>query len=225
VGGGLAVNLAGLDLFLPSSAFFFAALLAWLAARHLKAVTLRLRPEPYASILISGALFIFGTFILGQALDRVKASGLLKRAEALCDARRFEEALPLFQKSLALNPAEVEAWYFYGAAQQDLGRPEGLSPAAQALEAAAGLSPDFALLSYKRGALALAMKDPQAAETHWRRQTRIDPYFLPAWQALADLLASQRRVAETRAVLEEAAAWHPERPDLRRNLELLRKLR
>jgi Tfp pilus assembly protein PilF len=60
------------------------------------------------------------------------------------------------------------------------------------------------------------------AEAYFRRQIRVDPYYLPAVQQLTSLLAGQRRYAEAREVLEQAQPRFPERADLKANLELLR---
>lgn len=222
IGASLVMNLASLDLFLPSTAFFFILALAHLAALRQKVRGLQARPEPYAGLLMSAGLFLFTMFVTGQALGLPQGSLLLRRAENLANAGQLAEALPQFQAAAQRDPANPEPWYFLGCASMDLGQPTGLTRAAQAFEQASQLSPDFALLNQRRGLLALRLGQADQAEAYFRRQIRVDPYYLPAVQQLTSLLAGQRRYAEAREVLEQAQPRFPERADLKANLELLR---
>jgi len=222
IGGSLVMNLASLDLFLPSTAFFFIMALAHLASLRQNVRGLQARPEPYAGILMSIALFIFAMFVASQAAGLPQSSFLLGRAEGLANAGQLEQALPQFKAAAERDPADPEPWYFLGCANLDLGQPAGLTAAAEAFEQAGQLSPDFALLNQRRAQLALKQGQPDLAEGYLRRQMKVDPYFLPAVQQLTSLLAQQRRYAAARSVLEQAQPYFPDRADLKANLELLR---
>jgi len=86
LGASLLMNLAALDLFLPSTAFFFILALAHVATRRLPARGLMAQAEPYAGFLMSAGLFILAAFITGQALGLPQSSLFLRRAEALANA-------------------------------------------------------------------------------------------------------------------------------------------
>lgn len=222
IGGSLVMNLASLDLFLPSTAFFFIMALAHLASMRQGARGLQARPEPYAGILMSMGLFLFAMFVASQAVGLPQSSLLLRRAEGLANAGHLSEALPQFKAAAERDPANVEAWYFLGCASMDQGEATGLTRAAEAFEEAGKLSPDFALLNQRRGLLALKQGQADLAEGYLRRQIQVDPYYLPALQQLTTLLVQQRRYTEARALLEQALPFFPDRADLRANLELLR---
>jgi len=223
IGGCLVMNLASLDLFLPSTAFFLIMALAHLASLRQGVRGLQARPEPYAGILMSLGLFIFAMFVASQAVGLPQSSLLLRRAESLASAGRISEALPQFKAAAERDPANPEAWYFLGCASMGLGEATGLTSAAEAFEQAGQLSPDFALLNQRRALLALKQGQADLAEGYLRRQIRVDPYYLPAVQQLTTLLAQQRRITEARALLEQAQPFFPDRADLKANLELLRR--
>lgn len=207
--GSLAVNLASLDLFLPSSFLPFAALAGLALARFGEpGGSLGLNPEPASSLLVSaGLLLVVSQPLFGSWLNW-SASRELYAAKRLSQARNIEGALPLYRRALDGDALNLEARYFYASALQERAKPGDLEAAQLQFEALATLAPDYVLIHQKLGALAQAEGDWATAEAEYAKQVRLDPYLEVAWDGLAHSLHVQGRSGESVATLTEAIRFN-----------------
>ena len=224
--GSLACNLAGLDLFLPSTLLPFTLLLALgvaLAARRAPAVSLN--PENYARLLVSVGLAFMVSAPIVQAQLRWQASRLLAQAEGLSRQGHYDQALPAYQMALQLDPALLEARYFLACDLQDRDHPGDLEAALAAFDVLRQWAPDYVQVHARLGRLYQSLgRTPEAAQED-EAQLKLDPWDLPTVQALANLYAGIGRLAEAEAVLADAAMRWPANADIARNLGAVQKAR
>ncbi|HXC63030.1 MAG TPA: O-antigen ligase family protein, partial [bacterium] len=130
LGGSLACNLAGLDLFLPSTLLPFSLLAAL-------GVALATEEAPALSAELRGGMrwvMGFGRLILAaapvfQSWMRWQASKRTALAEQLSRAGRLDDAVEPYQDALQLDPSQLEARYFLGCDLQDRGKGTDLKDA------------------------------------------------------------------------------------------------
>jgi tetratricopeptide (TPR) repeat protein len=220
--GSLACNLASLDLYLPSTLLPF-CLLAALAARvaGLPSVAPSIKSQGYVKVLASVGVLLFASAPPIQARMRWQASRDLAQAKALSEARRFDEALPLYQRSLYLHPSELEARYFLASSYQDRALATDLQEAEIEYAELRRYAPDYVLVHAKLARLYTVEGRFDEAAEHWQRQLQLDPYLVQAVQELSSLYAAQGKLVEAREVLSAAVIRFPERVDFRQNLQRL----
>jgi O-antigen ligase len=219
--GSLLGNLASLDLFLPSSFYFFTLLSALALSRYASLPgALGLNAEPYAAALLSLCLLFLGLLPSLQSLALWRSSRSLSQARELSQSGNFTAAVKSYDDALQGNPVNLEALYFKASSLQDSGKP---AEALQSYDALQKHAPDYVLVHDKRARalLSLGRKDEAAAE--WETQLRLDPWFLPGVQSLSTLYASQGLVMQAAAVLAKAAERFPENSEIKKNLGILRQ--
>jgi O-antigen ligase len=218
--GCLVTNLASLDLFLPSTFFFF-TILAALALRLYggQAAAIGIHAETYAAAILSFCLFFLASFPALQTLAAWRGSRSLAAGRALSQSGQFEAAIPLYDEALRGDPTNTEALYFKGASQLDSGHP---AEALKTFDALQALAPDYVLVHDKRARADKALGRLDEAAKEWERQLELDPWLLTAVQELAGLYASQARLGEAARVLEGALPRFPGNADIARNLRLIR---
>ena len=254
LGGSLVLNLFALDLFLPQTFWFFALACAAGAARFaspLKAIGLK--PEPYASILVSVVLVFLSSFIGAQAGGRWIASKDLETGKRIARSGDFEKAIPYLTNSKALDPANPESRYFLASAYMDK---KQYKESEEEFRELMEFAPDYILLHHKVGSLYLQQDRNQEAINSFKRQVQLDPWFLPAnqglltamyrnkdmqleetmdavlgrfpnnaslWRNRAALSHSKSDLEATVKALEKVLQLDPENTEDKKNLEQLRK--
>ena len=119
---------------------------------------------------------------------------------------QFHRQALLCYETAARLEAKAFAWNYYRAlALQSLGRPE----AAQGLQRADTLNPDFAPLQWRLGKAALARGDFEAAKARFRGALRLNPEGYPARLALAQALAAQDSAAAADSLIGRAISDFP----------------
>jgi Flp pilus assembly protein TadD len=133
----------------------------------------------------------------------------IERARALCDLGRFDDAAPLLQRAVALEPQNADAWCLL--AQAQLGRHND-EDALQAAGTALSLAPDdewpHRLFSVALQRLGRNEESLLAA----REATRVAPYAWPAFVRLAHAALAdghRSRHDEALAAAEQAVALAP----------------
>jgi O-antigen ligase len=220
--GSLACNLASLDSYLPSTLLPF-CLLAALAARvaGLPVLTGSIRVQPYAKALTTVGLILLAGLPPLQAQMRWRASRDLAEAKALSEAGRFDEAIPLYQRAIYLQPSELEARYFLASSYQDRAKGTDLRDAEREYAELRLQAPDYVLVHAKLARLYTAEGRVAEAAEHWQRQLQLDPYLAQGIQELSSLYASQGQLGMARDVLSAGVQRFPERADFRQNLAML----
>ena len=219
LGGSLSCNLAGLDLFLPSTLLPFTLLAAL-------GVALATEKAPALSAELRGGMrwvMGFGLLILAaapvfQAWMRWQASKRTALAEQLSRAGRLDDAVEPYRDALQLDPSLVEARYFLGCDLQDRGKGTDLKDAETVFEGLREWAPDYVQVHARLGALYQAEGRLPEALQEYQRQLALDPWDLGTVQALASLEAGAGRLDLTEVVLKDAAARWPENADVSRNL-------
>lgn len=220
----LACNLGSLDLFLPSTLLPFlmlAALGTVLSAERSPAITLN--PENYARLLVSFGLALMASVPLVQGRLHWEGLRQLQQAKALSMQARFDEAIPLYQSAVDMEPGLLEARYFLGCSLQDRAKGDDLFKAEAVFKELRQWAPDYVLVHERLGRLYQAQGREAEAIPAWQRQVQLDPWYLPAVQALASLYSSQGRLADAEALLADATLRWPGQADLARNLAALRQ--
>jgi tetratricopeptide (TPR) repeat protein len=129
-------------------------------------------------------------------------------AQALIDADRPVEALPLLAEGLAEAPDDPRLRLLLGVALQRAGRVE---EAVAAFERAAELAPDSGLARYNLGAAHFALGNWDAAADAFLAVPERDPGIAPAaWLNAGFSRLKAGRTAEGKALLERAVAADPD---------------
>jgi tetratricopeptide (TPR) repeat protein len=147
-----------------------------------------------------------------EAAERV-AQVLLMRGEdpdalhllALIRIRqnRVEEALPFFQRSLAMRPRHAHVRFNLGKALALLQRD---ADAAAALEQAVMLDPGLAAAWHELGEVQVRLQQPKEAEVSFRRVLALEPEHLLAKLSLGVLLKDTGNPTEGESLLTEGLA-------------------
>ena len=226
LGGSLACNLGGLDLFLPSTLLPFtlmAALGTALATDRAPVLTARLQGG-MRWVMSIGLLLLAAAPVL-QAQMHWHASQSTAQAEQLSRAGRLDLAVGTYQEALLMDPGLLEARYFLGCSLQDLGSPQNLEDAEAAFQELRQWAPDYVQVHARLGWLYQAQGRVPEAVQSFERQLALDPWDLDTVRSLSSLAASAGRLDLAEGVLAAAAARWPRDPDLARNLAAVRRAR
>jgi tetratricopeptide (TPR) repeat protein len=155
--------------------------------------------------------------------DDARDVGLeLERASALCELRRFEEAIELLQQLLAREPDSAPAWCLLAQAQL------GVGDAYAALDAAGhaiALEPDEEWPHRLRSIAFEQLGVTDSAIGAAREAARVGPYSWRAHSGLATALVIKRDLDEAWAAAERGAALAPHEPDTHYALGLVANAR
>jgi arylsulfatase A-like enzyme/Flp pilus assembly protein TadD len=117
---------------------------------------------------------------------------------AMIDNGRFDEALDLLKRSLALVDFDPETWNYLGVAYWNMGRYE---EAFQAYERALSLDGNYAIVFNNRGSLRLSLflkerrpEELRQALEDFRKAVELDPKYASAWNGLGVGLLQSREI-------------------------------
>jgi len=130
-------------------------------------------------------------FAKATKIDPGNAAVYLYRAVLTARLGRFDEAIELEKKSIALDPEHLRGYRTLGATLYDAGR---YAEAQAALQKAVELSPQSPLTHYYRGVVLLAQDRPDQALPEMQ-QEGFEPWRLPG-EALAYYAAGRRRESD-----------------------------
>ena len=129
-----------------------------------------------------------------------------RKAVALVQTRRFQEARDLCEQVCKTDPVDAEAWLMLGAVHGLLGNP---ADAVACCHRATSLEPGNSQAHYN---LATALKDlgrfEEAADAY-RQALRCKPDYVDAWDALGFVLMSLGRHGEAVAAYREVLRYTP----------------
>lgn len=123
-------------------------------------------------------------------------------------ARRWREALPIWQRAVQEQPRQVWVWYGLANCQLQLGQ---TARAVASLTACIALEPEFAEGYFQRGAALLGAKDYAAALIDFGRALELRPERNDALVNRALALLGENCEAEAVACLNTALAREPQR--------------
>ena len=153
-----------------------------------------------------------------MAKQNVLTRSKKKKAEALLQQRRFQEARELYGRICQLDPQDYDAWLTFGALSGQL---KQYQDAQQALEKAVQLRPDVFEGHFNLARLYELQHRLAEAATHYRHCLRLRPQALNVHLALAPLMAQLGRLPEAEQVCRDGLRFEPNNPSLHNNLGII----
>jgi len=135
------------------------------------------------------------------------ARGLVRRAHALFEAKRFAEALASAERATVLDPLDSHAQVALGYACAGVGRP---GDALQAFERALHLDPRQAKAHAGTGLALAALGRTNEAMAAYERAARLDPTDPAPFHEVGHLLARAARYDHAHTAFEAALTLEPE---------------
>jgi serine/threonine-protein kinase len=172
------------------------------AVRHIATLLdLQAQPSQFASIAVTAP---------GADEFYVQGKGYLQRSD---DVDSLENAVTLFQKTIALNPNHAraradlaQAYLFLYDRQQD---PQFVELAEDASQAALRIDPSLPEALNTRGRVLLKNGDAAAATEQFRQALIISPRSAESYEGLGDALESQQYFEQAEAAYRRAIALRP----------------
>jgi Flp pilus assembly protein TadD len=140
-----------------------------------------------------------------------EAHRALERAEALCDLRRYEEALALLSRAVAGNPDNPHAWCLMAQAQLGLDR---YREAIRVAETAIRLAPEEAWPQLLASAALEGLGNYGQAARAAKEAARLAPHTWQAHVRLAHAAIRAGRLDEAREGSDRALALAPDEADV-----------
>jgi tetratricopeptide (TPR) repeat protein len=147
-----------------------------------------------------------------QALTRDRPDGAkawLLLGRALLETQNIPGSQYALQKAAALEPDNVDANYFFGLVELQLGRP---ARAKEMFRKALARKPDFAWAHYRLGECLQKEGNIAGATQSVRDAVRLKPDLVPGYCYLAELLLLQNHAAEAITQIELARKLEPDNP-------------
>jgi protein O-GlcNAc transferase len=141
---------------------------------------------------------------LGRAPPYPPTLSLLGRV--LYDAGHYKDAAGEMERSLGIDAGQIDTWLNLAQARGKLLR---IDEALAAINNALTIKPLDAQVNAVSAGIALEIGQIDAAESHARRATQLDPALAPGWFNLALALQAQERSAEARAAAHRALNLDP----------------
>ncbi|MBI3370706.1 MAG: tetratricopeptide repeat protein [Betaproteobacteria bacterium] len=133
----------------------------------------------------------------------------------LAAGRRFEDALPVFQKTLMLLPADAETHNNLGVALQALGR---TFEAEASFRRAVEFRPEFHEAHNHLANTLRGLGRHSEAQASYRRALKLKPDYPVAHNDLGNALKDQGRLSEAQACYRDALQYQPDFPEAHNNL-------
>ena len=141
---------------------------------------------------------------LGRAPPYPPTLSLLGRV--LYDAGHYKDAAGEMERSLGIDANQIDTWLNLAQARGKLLR---IEEALVAINNAIAISPLDAQINAVSAGIALEIGQIDAAESHARRATQLDPALASGWFNLALALQSQERLADARTAAHRALSLDP----------------
>jgi protein O-GlcNAc transferase len=141
---------------------------------------------------------------LGRAPPYPPTISLLGRV--LYDAGHYRDAAGEMERSLGIDANQVDTWLNLAQARGKLLR---IDEALAAINNALIIKPLDSQVNAVSAGIALEIGQIDAAESHARRATQLDPALAPGWFNLALALQAQERLADARAAAHRALNLDP----------------
>ena len=145
--------------------------------------------------------------ITGASAGRLPGNWAALHRLALLKRDMPAEARSAFEKSLAINPFNIDALNNLGLLHLGSGRH---SEAEACFKRALALAPDFARAHFNLGLLYSEKKSDISAAGQYRKAVQADPAFAGAWRNLGNLLLKTSDHAGALAVYQNGAAANPD---------------
>ena len=126
----------------------------------------------------------------------LKANALYDRGLYLMAANKFEDAIPVFEQSLALNADNSEAWDSRGYCLYELGRYE---ESLQSIDKALQIEPDSAVFLNNKGHTLSALKRYNEALKSYEAAIAVYPSYREAMYGKCQCLEKLGRTSEAQA--------------------------
>ena len=186
---GVAVdNFFDLNSVLPSTLiplFFIAALPVALSSRftHLPGFPVRSfiwNISRFRVYLASFSLLVVILMLtqINRAMMGQLAEIQLKKAEALSEQKAWDQALPLYDRVITLQPSNLPARYFRGSVYLERGNLGDLPLALDDFRAVQQTAPDYVLVHYKLAQVYREMGKQEAYDSEMAQAIRLDPVLI-----------------------------------------------
>src|SRR6478736_4148783 len=139
------------------------------------------------------------------------APGLVRRAVQLRDLRRYAEAEAMFKDALAQSPHDPDTLHELALCQYL--QPQGEKRAIATIESAIAAAPNESDLHATRALILAAIPRVKDAAVAAKEATRLDPYNVRAWVALASSHSAAQRWADVEQAARHALALDPDQSD------------
>ena len=141
-----------------------------------------------------------------------------KKAEALLQQRRFQEARALYSRICEQDPNDYDAWLTFGGLSGQLNQ---YRDAEQALKKAVRLRPDVFEGHFNLARLyELTQRLPDAA-AHYQQCLRLQPQALNVYLALSPIMAQLGRLADAENLCRDGLKIDAGNPSLHNNLGII----
>ena len=127
-------------------------------------------------LLVAAIALIFQQ--IGTVFTRQMADVQLKKAVTLSMAKKWKEAIPLYDHILTLDPGNLKARYFRGSAYFDSGEPEGLEKALWDFNGLAHYSPDYDRVHFAKARVLKTEGRSDESEAEMKRAIQLDPLLV-----------------------------------------------
>ena len=219
---GVAVdNFFDINASLPSTLiplFFLAALPVALSARfaHLPGFPVRFFTWNIARfrVYLAPVTLLVVILMLNQ-INRAMMGQLadiqLKQAESLSEQKAWDQALPIYNNVIRIQPSNLAALYFRGSVYLDRGNPDDLPLALADFTAVQKWEPDYVLVHYKLSQVYAKMGKEEAADSEMTQAVKLDPELIFQEKNFlkAETLVSQRLYKEALPLYQKLVLDYP----------------
>ncbi len=146
-----------------------------------------------------------------NAFQRQAADIQLKGALTASGNGKWDEAISGYNRTLHLDPLNLEAKYFRGMSYADRATPGDTEKALADLEAVGKLSPDFVLIHYKKAKVLSSLGHMEESEAQMKRAIQLDPSLiaqLPLYQQ-ARQWAGEKRFSNALPIYQKLVFDYP----------------
>lgn len=138
-----------------------------------------------------------------------------KKAFALFQAKRLEEAKALYVQVCEVDKLDADAWLMRGAVNGMLNLHQ---EAAECFQKAVLLNPSNSEAHYNLGIALRSLDKPADAETAFRQALKSRPEYADALECLAHILLNRGELNEAGEILQRAIRLRPDNPEWHSNL-------
>jgi len=150
------------------------------------------------------------------------AQAFYEKGTALLNEKKYEEALPYFDRVVALRPNDALAWFQRGLALDESGNHQ---EAIASYDKAIAINPDLAEAWYNRGNSLAGLEQYESAIASYDKAIAIKPDYSFAWNNRGAALMGLGRYQEALESVEKAIQFDPSNePAKRQRQTILEKL-